>query len=206
MSRRFYFRLLITYLIVISSKIAWSLPKQTVDSRLEEEKAWSILKQSQDSLSIILFRHALAPGYSDPPSFELDDCSTQRNLSEEGRQQARFIGEELKKQAIPITRVLSSQWCRCLETAELMNVGEVEPYSPLNSFFTTPEKAETQTNQLREFLLSNQEETGVIVMVSHQVNIYALTEISPGSGEAVILQVNRDLGKIEVLGRFLIKP
>ena len=96
-------------------------------TELSSQQLWSILhKAEEDKKSyVILFRHALAPGTGDPRNFQLNDCSTQRNLSEEGRKQAVRIGEELKRRKILITRVLSSQWCRCLETAKLMDVGQI---------------------------------------------------------------------------------
>jgi phosphohistidine phosphatase SixA len=179
------------------------ITSSALDSSTQEppERLWSILRQSKGNSHAILFRHAIAPGGGDPPQFQLNDCSTQRNLSEEGRKQAAKIGQELKRRKIPIAKVLSSQWCRCLETARLMELGEVQAYPPLNSFFSDRSRTDEQTAQLRSFLLKNHQETGVMILVTHQVNITALTDIFPQSGEGVVVRVDRDKPTIEVLGR-----
>jgi phosphohistidine phosphatase SixA len=179
------------------------ITSSALDSSTQEppEQLWSILRQSKGNSHAILFRHTIAPGGGDPPEFQLNDCSTQRNLSEEGRKQAVQIGQELKHQKIPIAQVLSSQWCRCLETARLMELGEVQAYPPLNSFFSDRSRTDEQTAQLRSFLLKNHQETGVMILVTHQVNITALTDIFPQSGEGVVVRVDRDKPSIEVLGR-----
>lgn len=147
---------------------------------------WSQLRQGTGY--VILFRHALAPGTGDPPNFRLEDCSTQRNLSEEGRQQAIRMGEVLRQQNIRVSRVLSSQWCRCLETARLMNVGQVEPFPVLNSFFQDRSNERSQTEQLQKFILNNYNNAGVTVMVTHQVNITAISDVVPQSGSAVVMR------------------
>ncbi|EAZ88241.1 histidine phosphatase family protein, partial [Crocosphaera chwakensis] len=172
-------------------------------SELPSLELWSTLHKARENKEhyVILFRHALAPGTGDPDNFQLDDCSTQRNLNEEGRQQAIRMGEELKRRKIPVTRILSSQWCRCLETAKLMDVGEVEPFAPLNSFFRDRNRSSEQTNQLRQFLLENDHDSGVMIMVSHQVNITAISDIFPKSGEGVVLSIEKEDGEIEVIGQ-----
>jgi phosphohistidine phosphatase SixA len=179
------------------------ITSSALDSSTQEppEQLWSILRQSKGNSHAILFRHAIAPGGGDPPQFQLNDCSTQRNLSEEGRKQAAKIGQELKRRKIPIAKVLSSQWCRCLETARLMELGEVQAYPPLNSFFSDRSRTDQQTAQLRSFLLKNHQKTGVMILVTHQVNITALTDIFPQSGEGVVVRVDREKPSIEVLGR-----
>lgn len=110
------------------------------------------LRQADQQLHVVLLRHALAPGTGDPPSFQLADCTTQRNLSDAGRQQARDIGQAFRQQGVEVDRVLSSQWCRCLETAELMEVGPVEPFAPLNSFFQDRRTADRQTAEVETYL------------------------------------------------------
>ncbi|MBF2046120.1 MAG: histidine phosphatase family protein [Elainella sp. C42_A2020_010] len=159
---------------------------------------WNQLRQGKGY--VLLFRHALAPGTGDPANFRLDDCSTQRNLSTEGQQQAIRIGEILRQQNIPVSRVLSSQWCRCLETAKLMNVGEVEPFPILNSFFQDRRTEQTQTEQLRQFILENRDNAGVIVMVTHQVNITAISTIVPQSGSAIVMRAISP-EQIELIGQ-----
>lgn len=147
---------------------------------------WSQLRQGQGY--VVLFRHALAPGTGDPPNFQLGDCATQRNLSAAGRQQAIRMGDALRQQGIPVSRVLSSQWCRCLETARLMNLGEVTPFPVLNSFFQDRSREAEQTEQLRQWIMNNRGNAGVTVMVTHQVNITALSNTVPQSGSAVVLR------------------
>jgi hypothetical protein len=91
---------------------------------------------------VLMIRHANAPGSGDPANFKIDDCATQRNLDERGRAQARAIGEVLRHHGIAKVRLYSSQWCRCLETARLMNLGDVQPLPALNSFFGRPDDRE----------------------------------------------------------------
>ncbi|MBW4643732.1 MAG: histidine phosphatase family protein [Goleter apudmare HA4340-LM2] len=164
-----------------------------------ETAIWSLLQQGKGY--VILMRHALAPGIGDPPDFRLNDCATQRNLSDEGRKQAIKIGKTFKNRNILVSRVLSSQWCRCLETAKLLNLGKVRPFPILNSFFSNYTTASKQTAQLRQFILNNRSTPGVIVMVTHEVNITNLVgNIYPKSGESMVLRAN-DKNKIEVLGQ-----
>ncbi len=165
---------------------------------------WQRLQQPGQALYVVLLRHALAPGIGDPANFTLQDCSTQRNLSAEGRTQARQIGQAFQGRGVAIRQLLSSQWCRCLETAELMSVGKVTALASLNSFFRDPGTAASQTTEVEQYLLSQRDLPGVIVMVSHQVNITALTGIVPRSGTAVIMQVSASglvrLGQLDPAG------
>ncbi|NEO28501.1 MAG: histidine phosphatase family protein [Kamptonema sp. SIO4C4] len=167
-----------------------------------EAELWSRLQnaEQEDVTYVVLLRHAIAPGTGDPDNFQLGDCTTQRNLSQAGRQQARDIGEAFRSRNIPVKQVFSSQWCRCLDTAELLNLGTVEPLPSLNSFFENRSQATEQTQQTQDFLLEKEHPSGVLIFVSHQVNIQALSGVSPRSGEAVVLDVN---GELEVLGRIL---
>ncbi|MGB7088354.1 MAG: histidine phosphatase family protein [Phormidesmis sp.] len=166
----------------------------------EQEALWAAIAQADETYGVLL-RHAIAPGTGDPASFQLDDCATQRNLSEAGRQQARKIGSAFLSRNIPITKVLSSQWCRCLETAQLMNVGPVEPFPALNSFFRDRSTAAAQTTQVKDYIAANSDSPGVIIMVTHQVNITALSDIFPPSGSAVVVQLKDE--QLEVVGQLL---
>lgn len=161
-----------------------------------DEAGWRALAEPG---TVLIMRHALAPGTGDPPGFVLEDCATQRNLSERGRQEARRFGAALERRGIGVDRVFSSQWCRCLETARLLGVAPVEPLPALNSFYEDRDSESARTSALREFLpaLDANQKT---VLVSHQVNIAALTGILPASGEAVVLRVGAS-GEIAVLGR-----
>jgi phosphohistidine phosphatase SixA len=150
----------------------------------DEPKLWDALRQGGH---VVLMRHAIAPGGGDPPGFRLEDCATQRNLSESGRQQARLAGEALRSRNIPVRRVLTSQWCRCRETAELLGLGPVEEYPVLNSFFSDRSTAQAQTEALRRFVSESPGESNV-VLVTHQVNITELTGAWPASGELVVVR------------------
>lgn len=148
---------------------------------------------------IVLMRHAIAPGTGDPGNFVLRDCSTQRNLSDEGRAQAARIGARLRDVGIESARVVSSQWCRCLETAKLLELGPVEELLPLNSFFRRSELRAGATRALKDWLSAQAiEET--LVLVTHQVNISALTGVYPRSGEMIVLK-RSGTNEFPVVGR-----
>ncbi|EAU42610.1 Phosphoglycerate mutase family protein [Fulvimarina pelagi HTCC2506] len=147
----------------------------------------------------LLMRHAIAPGTGDPSDFAIGDCSTQRNLSEEGRDQARAIGERIRADGIGIDVVLTSQWCRCRETAELLDIGPVEDAPFLNSFFGDRSTSQAQTEAARERIRELAEAGRRAMLVTHQVNITALTDVFPSSGEIVLVAAGED-GSIEVRG------
>lgn len=151
--------------------------------------------------TIVLFRHALAPGGGDPPGFTLEDCRTQRNLNEAGRAQARRIGAEFKQRRIEVSAVWSSQWCRARDTADLAFPGQRVDQSAFNSFFNEPALATKATHEAQQ-ALSAWRGPGVLVVVTHQVNITALTDIVPSSGEGIVLKPSAN--GLLVLGR--IKP
>ena len=146
-----------------------------------------------------MIRHATAPGTDDPPGFRLDDCATQRNLSIEGRAQAARIGDLFHANGIAAAEVYSSQWCRCLDTATLMKLGEVRPQPRLNSFFQDRSRETGQIEALRQWIgqlgLANP-----TVFVTHQVVVTALSQIFPASGEIVVMQRLPD-GQLAVQGR-----
>ena len=173
-------------------------------SHADEATAWQAMRRD----AIVIFRHANAPGVGDPPGMKLGDCSTQRNLDEVGRQQARQLGERLRQQKIKVAQVLSSQWCRTLETAELMVMGPVQSEPLFNSFFADRTSEPAQTAAAQKLLHNWSEkskvkgkgkEVGSLVVVTHQVNITALTGVTPASGEGVVLQ--RKGKRLEVVGR-----
>lgn len=180
---------------------AASVTVEAAATPLTPEALWAQLQQPGDTRYVVLLRHAIAPGTGDPANFQLDDCSTQRNLSDEGRSQAAQIGQAFRDRGVEVQQVLSSQWCRCLETAEQMALGTVEADPALNSFFRDRRTAEAQTTEVKQYLLSQAEQPGVTVMVTHQVNITGLTDIVPRSGEAVVLQVE-ETGLTQI-GQFL---
>jgi phosphohistidine phosphatase SixA len=137
---------------------------------------------------IVLFRHAEAPGFGDPPQFSLTDCGTQRNLDEAGREQARRIGQALRARGARVTQVWSSQWCRCRETARQAFPEHPAREEPVfNSFFSQADRASPQTEAARA-LLRTWRGPGVLVVVTHQVNITGLTGVVPASGEGLVLR------------------
>lgn len=140
-----------------------------------------------------LFRHALAPGTGDPDNFRLGDCSTQRNLSDAGRAQSRTIGVNLRQLGLNKAAVYSSQWCRCLETARLLELGPVQELPVLNSFFSDRSQASDQTRQLDAWLTARSD-PGPLLLVTHQVNITALTGVVPASGELVLITREKTSG------------
>lgn len=145
-------------------------------------------------------RHALAPGVGDPQNFRLGDCSTQRNLSEEGRQDAREIGEWLKRRDVPIFRVESSRWCRARETAELLGIGAVRANKNLDSLFEDADPiGDPQTAKTRKRIIDHRQTRGLLVMVGHFVNVSALTGVGLESGEGVLVRANTK-GEIKVVG------
>jgi len=151
---------------------------------------------------VALIRHALAPGIGDPAAFKLEDCSTQRNLSDAGRRQARRIGERFRDHGIYSARIYSSQWCRCLETARLLELGRVGELPALNSFFSQPELGGKQTRAIRAWL-SAQPPSDLVIVVTHQVNITALTAIHPRAGEIVVARTSTQ-GELVTLGTIVI--
>lgn len=147
---------------------------------------------------VAVMRHAIAPGNGDPMEFELGDCETQRNLSAEGVLQAQRIGRQLKELNVAQADVFSSQWCRCIDTANQLDLGPVQALPMLNSFYQDRSTADAQTEQLQAWIL-NRLTTGapsskptepnavLAVLVTHQVNITALTGVYPSSGEIVFV-------------------
>ncbi|UHD16844.1 histidine phosphatase family protein [Thiocapsa bogorovii] len=157
--------------------------------------------------AVLLLRHASAPGTGDPEGFRLDDCATQRNLSDAGREQARSIGAWLRARGIEQARVYSSEWCRCLETAELLGLGPVTRLPALNSFFARQKDREPNLVALEAFLEDQPPNGEPIVLVTHQVTVTALTGIYPASGEAVLMRLSdQDPGKLKTLGRMSFGP
>lgn len=167
----------------------------TVSSAQDVAALWAALNSGGH---IALMRHAQAPGSGDPPGFKLDDCSTQRNLSQAGREQAQRIGRQFREQGVSVSKVFSSRWCRCLETARELNIGPVEPLAPLDSFFDNPAQGPERTAELRR-LVSAKRSGPALVLVTHQVNITALTGIYPASGALVVIRPEGN-GQFKVLG------
>lgn len=169
-----------------------------VDNARADARLWSMLRSGE---AIAVMRHALAPGTGDPANFRIGDCTTQRNLNERGRDQARAIGAAFKRNGITVAEVLTSQWCRCRETAELLSLGEPRDLSVINSFFQDMERRDAQTTELKLWLQANPH-SGSRVLVTHQVNVSALTGRFTRSGEIIVATL-RDDGTVRVHGSLL---
>ena len=157
------------------------------------EQAWNL---AQEGDKIILIRHSLAPGGGDPPGFKIDDCKTQRNLNRKGINQSKKMGKLFKKNKVPVDLVLSSQWCRCKDTAKYA-FGNFKEFTALNSTFQSP-YSKNEPKQLKELynVVKNWNGKGKnLVLVTHYSIITAVTNAVPSSGEIVITNKN-----FEVLG------
>jgi broad specificity phosphatase PhoE len=161
------------------------------------EAAWAALRAGG---TVALVRHARAPGTGDPPAFRLGDCATQRNLSEAGRDQASRLGARFRAEMVPVTEVRSSRWCRALDTANLAFPAViVTPDAALDSFFGERDAGSAQTRRLRALVENWAGRQPTLVLVTHQVNITALTGMFAAEGEVVVLLPKS--GGFEVAGR-----
>jgi len=149
---------------------------------------------------ILMIRHALAPGTGDPANFQIGDCSTQRNLDDRGREQAKAIGDWLRTNGITSAKVYSSQWCRCLETAGLLEMGTVAQLPALNSFYELTQDREPNLKALRKFIAEQPSEGVLIILVTHLVTISAIANEGVSSGEGLLLKLNED-SPYEIVGR-----
>ena len=149
---------------------------------------WSPAKEGE---KIILIRHALAPGGGDPKGFKLDDCKTQRNLNQIGINQSKKIGKLFQTNNIKIDQVLSSQWCRCKDTAKYA-FKKFEEFSALNSTFQPPhdKNAKKQIKELKDYIKNWNGNGSNLVLVTHYVIITSITDVAPRSGEIVIIDKN----------------
>lgn len=164
-----------------------------------EAALWAALRGPAADGVVLLMRHALAPGGGDPPGMRLGDCSTQRNLSDEGRAQARRWGQRLRAQQVPVQALWHSQWCRTRDTAELAFPGQGLPVPLFNSFFGQPGQEADFVAQARPRLAAWRG-PGVLLVVTHQVNITALTGVFPASGELLALRFDGH-GPPRLIGR-----
>ena len=157
------------------------------------EQAWNL---AQKGNKIILIRHSLAPGGGDPAGFKVDDCKTQRNLNRTGINQSKKIGKLFKKNKVPVDQVLSSQWCRCKDTAKYA-FGNFKEFTALNSTFQSPydQNEAKQLKDLYAFVKDWNSYGKNLVLVTHYSIITAVTNAVPSSGELVITDKN-----FEVLG------
>ena len=149
---------------------------------------------------VFFMRHALAPGNGDPKNFKLDDCSTQRNLNDEGITQSKLIGEFFKTKKIKIDKVLSSEWCRCKDTAKFA-FNDFETFDALNSFYST-KFAKNEKRQIKDLkkYIKNWKSNKNLILVTHYVVISSMLNIAVSSGEIVVSDKNYEIiGSIETM-------
>jgi phosphohistidine phosphatase SixA len=153
---------------------------------------------------VALIRHAATVGGAgDPQGFRLDDCATQRNLTDKGRTQARRLGERFRAEQIPIGKVLSSQWCRCRETVALMELGTPEPAPTFNNAFTFRDRVDELTAGARA-IVAAWSGPGTLAVATHGANILPLTGVMPEEGSMVVVKPEPAVAeKLRVLGRIL---
>ena len=159
----------------------------------------NLINQLEDGGKLIFIRHAYAPGNGDPADFNLNDCSTQRNLSDDGRKQAQRIGEFFNKNKIEIDKVLSSEWCRCKETAKIA-FKNYSTNSFLNSFYSS-KFSKNKDKQVKAFnyYIKNLESKKNLIFVTHYVFISEVLNYGPSSGEIVVSDKNLNMiGSIEI--------
>lgn len=168
-------------------------------AQADDAALWSLLQRGGQ---VVLVRHALTdPGVGDPPQFRLGDCATQRNLSEEGRAQARRLGEALRARKVPVAQVQSSPWCRAQETARLVSGRTPEDLPALGNVFGRPERAAPQVAALKALVRAPA--GGNVFWFTHGSTTLALTGVSPGTGEMVVLSPQAD-GGFRVAGRLAV--
>ena len=153
----------------------------------------NVVKFLKEGKKIVFIRHALAPGNGDPNNFDIKDCSTQRNLNDEGRAQSKRIRNFFEKNNIKIDKVLSSEWCRCKDTAKIA-FGKFETFSALNSFYETrfSKNKSKQMKDLREYI-SKWESDSNLIIVTHYVVILDILDRGTSSGEMIISDKNLNI-------------
>ena len=180
-----YFKIILIFFLFLLNKTSFA-----------DENIVEILKKGGN---IIFIRHALAPGNGDPQNFDISNCSTQRNLSEDGELQALKIGKFFKENDIKLTKVLSSEWCRCKDTAKIA-FGNYETINFLNSFYDE-RFSENKDKQILDFqkFIRNWNKTGNLVLVTHYVVIFEILDLTTSSGEIVITDTNlKFLSSLEI--------
>ena len=162
------------------------------------QDGWTALKAGG---VVALIRHTSAPDTGQEfTNVRLDDCSTQRLLSERGRREAEVLGNMYRRAGVDVGRVLSSEWCRCLSTARLAFGDGVEPYRALNTFHNVPSREPGQSAELRQLIRAQAARADVLAMVTHWQNIQALVGFKPREGESIVVGTV-DNGQIVVFGR-----
>jgi phosphohistidine phosphatase SixA len=175
-------RIIVTFLFLLSGLF------------IAQQAIASLANDLQDGQHVLLMRHADAPGYGDPAGYVISQCSTQRNLGDYGKKQAKAIGTWLSSQGIQKADVFSSPWCRCLDTANLLNKGPIKIEPSLSSFFDNMSLEKRQTKELEAFIKSElvKPSKAPLILVTHHVNIQAYTGKVVGVGDMVLVRVNKN--------------
>ena len=171
----------------------------TLTTSIKADSNKNLMKQLKDGEKLLFIRHAYAPGSGDPNNFNLNDCSTQRNLSNEGRKQAKYIGEFFKKNKIKIDKVLSSEWCRCKETAKIA-FKNFSTNNFLNSFYSSKyaKNKDKQIKLLKNYVKKFESDKNLI-LITHYVLIFEVLNYAPSSGEIVVSDKNFNMiGSMEI--------
>jgi phosphohistidine phosphatase SixA len=168
-----------------------------LESNAQDGAAIAVLRENG---AVALIRHGDAPGGTgDPPGFNLNDCSTQRNLSGKGKQQAVRMGQRLKAERVRIGKVLSSPWCRCMDTAKLLGLGRVEVADTFSNASVLQGRSAALASGARQ-IIGSWRGPGALLVVTHGVNIAALTGVRPAQGEMVIVKAEPG-GKVRSIAR-----
>ena len=181
---------ILKYLIIILTSL---------NTPIKADLNTNLLNQLEDGGKLIFIRHAYAPGGGDPDNFNLNDCSTQRNLNYEGRKQAKYIGEFFKKNKIKIDKVLSSEWCRCKETAKIA-FKNFSTNNFLNSFYSSKyaKNKDKQIKLLKNYVKKFESDKNLI-LITHYVLIFEVLNYAPSSGEIVVSDKNFNMiGSMEI--------
>ena len=184
---------------LFAALLAFALMASTAHA---DDALWAQLAKGGN---LILMRHGLtSPGVGDPPGFKLADCTTQRNLIDEGRAEAKRAGAAVKARNVPVKEVRTSPWCRCVETARIAFATEPVVDTMLSNLFTDPQNREAQVAAFRRFA-ATRPAGGNIVLVTHGATIAAFTGINPGTAEMVIVTPDGK-GGFAVAGRLPVPP
>jgi len=154
----------------------------------------ALLDLLQDGQHVLLMRHADAPGYGDPAGYVIGQCPTQRNLGDYGKKQAKAVGSWLRRQGVSKAQIFSSPWCRCSDTAQLLDLGSVRMEASLGSFFDDMSLEKKQTKELEQLIKSELDKQSKlsIILVTHHVNIRAFMGKNVSQGDVVLVKVNKN--------------
>jgi len=148
----------------------------------------------KDGQHVLLMRHADAPGYGDPAGYVIGQCPTQRNLGDYGKKQAKAVGSWLRRQGVSKAQIFSSPWCRCSDTAQLLDLGSVRMEASLGSFFDDMSLEKKQTKELEQLIKSELDKQSKlpIILVTHHVNIRTFMGKNVSQGDMVLVRVNKN--------------